>query len=119
MAQKASAPGMERMQPETLMRSLLILMTCSASLLSGRNPQVMGEPEIVIGAVAHPGCQGMPLSLQLAAAGGVQDDPGVRGVAEPAAVLFQDFRVDGIVPGSAGGIGGLLRLRQRVDGLPH
>ena len=34
MAQKASAPCMERMQPETLMRSLLILMTCSASLLS-------------------------------------------------------------------------------------
>jgi hypothetical protein len=32
MAQKTSAPCMERMQPETLMRSLLILMTCSASL---------------------------------------------------------------------------------------
>jgi len=29
MAQKASAPGIERMHPETLM-SLLILMTCSA-----------------------------------------------------------------------------------------
>ena len=33
-AQKISAPVMERMQPETLIRSLLILMTCSASLLS-------------------------------------------------------------------------------------
>jgi hypothetical protein len=33
MAQKVSAPFMERMQPETLMRSLLILMTCSAGLL--------------------------------------------------------------------------------------
>ena len=32
MAQKVSAPDMERMQPETLMRSLLILMTCSAGL---------------------------------------------------------------------------------------
>jgi hypothetical protein len=32
MAQKTSAPCMERMQPETLIRSLLILMTCSASL---------------------------------------------------------------------------------------
>src|SRR5512142_418531 len=34
-----------------------------------RNPQVMGEPEIVIGAVAHPGGQSVPFSLQLAAAG--------------------------------------------------
>jgi hypothetical protein len=34
MAQKISAPGMERMLPETLMRSLLILMSCSARLLS-------------------------------------------------------------------------------------
>jgi hypothetical protein len=32
MAQKASAPDIERMHPETLMRSLLILMTCSAWL---------------------------------------------------------------------------------------
>jgi hypothetical protein len=34
MAQKASAPVMERMQPETLMRSLLIRIVLSASLLS-------------------------------------------------------------------------------------
>jgi hypothetical protein len=34
MAQKISAPVMDRMHPETLMRSLLILMTCSAWLLS-------------------------------------------------------------------------------------
>jgi hypothetical protein len=67
-------------------------------IVVGRNPQVMGEPEIVTGAVAHPGRQGMTLSLQLAAAGGVQDDPGVRGVAEPAAVLFQDFRIGGVMP---------------------
>jgi hypothetical protein len=33
MAQKISAPVMDRMQPETLIRSLHILMTCSASLL--------------------------------------------------------------------------------------
>ena len=88
-------------------------------IVIGRNPQVMGEPEIVTGAGAHPGGQGVPLSLQLAAAGGVQDDPGVRGVAEPAAVFFQDFRVDGIVPGSAGGVGGLFQLQQRAGGLPR
>src|SRR5271165_4884007 len=63
----------------------------SIGIIVGRNPQVMGEPEIVIGAVAHPGRQRVPLSLQLAAAGGVQDDPGIRRVAEPAAVLVQDF----------------------------
>jgi hypothetical protein len=33
MAQKVSPPCMERTQPGTLTRSLLILMTCSASLL--------------------------------------------------------------------------------------
>ena len=32
MAQKVSAPAMDRMEPETLMRSLLILITCSAGL---------------------------------------------------------------------------------------
>jgi hypothetical protein len=32
MAQKVSAPAIERMLPETLMRSLLILITRSASL---------------------------------------------------------------------------------------
>ena len=41
------------------------------------------------------------------------------GVAEPAAVLFQGFRVDGIVPGGAGGVRGLLQFQQRVDGLPR
>jgi hypothetical protein len=77
----------------------------------------MGEPEIVIGAGGYPDGQGVPLLLQLAAAGGVQHDPGVRGVAEPAAVLFQDVRVDGVFPGCAGGVRGLLQLQQRVDGL--
>jgi hypothetical protein len=32
---------------------------------------------------------------------------------------FQDFRVDGLVPGGAGGVSGLLELQQRVDGLPR
>jgi len=61
----------------------------------------------------------VPSLLHLPAAGGVQDDPGVRGVAEPAAVLVQDFRVDGLVPCGAGDTGGLLQLQQGVDGLPR
>ena len=55
----------------------------------------MGEPEVVIGAVAHPGREGVPFLLQLAAADGVQDDPGIGRLAEPPALLFQDLRVDG------------------------
>jgi len=35
MAQKVSAPVIDRMQPETLMRSLLILMTRSAFMRPG------------------------------------------------------------------------------------
>jgi len=34
---------MDRMQPETLMRSLLILMTCSASLLSKGTRRFLGR----------------------------------------------------------------------------
>jgi len=34
-------------------------------IAAGQDAQVMGEPEIVIGAVAHPGRQRVPLSLQL------------------------------------------------------
>jgi hypothetical protein len=40
------------------------------------NPQVMGEAEVVTGAAGHPGGQGVALLLELAAAAGVQDDPG-------------------------------------------
>jgi hypothetical protein len=32
-------------------------------------------------------------------------------------VLFQDFRVNAIVPGGVGGVRGLLQFQQRVDGL--
>ena len=77
----------------------------------------MGEPEVVIGAVAHPGREGVPFLLQLAAAGGVQDDPGIGGLAEPPALLFQDLRVDGAAPGVAGGVRGFLQFQQGVDGL--
>ena len=44
--QKVSAPVMERMQPETLIRSLLILITRSASLLSlCRHPDKDNYPD--------------------------------------------------------------------------
>ncbi|HEY6276305.1 MAG TPA: hypothetical protein VIX86_08220 [Streptosporangiaceae bacterium] len=79
----------------------------------------MGEAQVIAGAIPHPSRESVPFLLQLAAAGGVQDDPGVRGVTEPAIVLRQDFRVDRVVPGGAGGAGGLLQLQQRVDGLPR
>jgi len=69
MAQKTSAPVIERMQPETLMRSLLILYVLLGSVIVKRDLQVTGEPEVVTGAVAHPGRQGVPFLLQLAAAG--------------------------------------------------
>ena len=82
-----------------------------------RNPQVRGEPQVVAGA-AHPGGQGVPFLLQPAAAGGVERDPGVRGVAELVAVLGEELGVDGVVAGVAGGAGGLLERQQRVDGLP-
>jgi hypothetical protein len=36
-----------------------------------------------------------------------------------AAVLFQDFRVDGAVSGGAGGVRGVLQFQQRVDCLPR
>jgi hypothetical protein len=35
----------------------------------------MGEPEVVVGTVGHPGGQGVAFLLQRAAAGGVQGDP--------------------------------------------
>ena len=37
----------------------------------------MGEPEVVVAAGEHPGDEGAALALELAAAGGVQDDPGI------------------------------------------
>jgi hypothetical protein len=77
----------------------------------------MGEAEVVIGAGGHPGGQGVMLLLEFAAAGGVQDNPRFRCVAEPAAVLFQDFRIGGVMPAGGGGIRGLLEFQQRVDGL--
>jgi hypothetical protein len=60
--------------------------------------------------------QGVAFALELAAAEGVEGEPGGGRVAEPAAVLFQDFRVDGAV---SGGAGGLLQFQQRVDCLPR
>jgi hypothetical protein len=106
------------MQPETLMRSLLILMICWASLLS-KESAGHGEAQVVVPAVAHPDRQGVAFALELAAAGGVEGEPGGGRVAEPAAVLLQDFRVDGAVSGGAGGVRGLLQFQQRVDCLPR
>jgi len=77
----------------------------------------MGEPEVVIGAVAHPGREGVPFLLQLAAADGVQDDPGIGRLAEPPALLFQDLRVDGAASGVAGGACRFLQGQQGIDGL--
>ncbi len=95
MAQNSSAPAMERMQPETLMRSLAMRMDCSAGLLRERDAQVAGEPEVVVLAGLHPGGEGVAFLLQLAAAAGVERDPGGRGLAVPVLVLLADFRVDG------------------------
>jgi hypothetical protein len=47
----------------------------------------MGEAQVVVPAVAHPGRQGVAFALELAAAGGVEGEPGGGRVAEPAAAL--------------------------------
>jgi hypothetical protein len=87
--------------------------------VAGCDPQVMGEPQVVTVLGEHPRVQGVALLLQIAAAGSVDRDPGGCGVAEPAAVLFQDFRIHGTVPGGAGSVRGLLQFQQRVDSLPR
>jgi hypothetical protein len=114
MAQKASIPVMERMQPETLMRSLLILMICWASLLSkesaGHGRSAGSRP---CGRASWP--PSVAFALELAAAGGVEGEHG-GGTSGRA---FQDFRVDGAVSGGAGGVRGLLQFQQRVDCLPR
>ena len=83
-----------------------------------RNPQVMDEPQVISVAGEHPGGQCVAFLLELAAAGGVQGDPGGGRVAEPSAVLFQDFGVDAAVPAGAGGVRCLLQFQQRIDRLP-
>jgi hypothetical protein len=77
----------------------------------------MGEPEVVIGAVAHPGREGAPFVLQLAAAGGVQDDPGISRLAEPPALPFQDLQAGGAASCFVGGACCFLQGQQGVDGL--
>jgi hypothetical protein len=57
----------------------------------------------------HPGGQGVPFSLPLAAAADVEGDPGGGGLAVSGFGIFQGFRVDG----------GLTDGEQRVDGLPR
>ena len=75
MAQKVSAPRMERMQPATLIRSLLNHPDDLFVVVVQRNPQVLGAPEIVIGTVAHPGCQGIRRSALFYRAGQSADNP--------------------------------------------
>src|SRR5204863_352686 len=71
-----------------------------------RNPQVVREPQVVRLPAAHPGGEGAPLALQCPLPGGVKDDPGGCGVAEVPRVQVEGGRVDGVVPGRAGGTGG-------------
>ena len=97
------------MQPETLIRSLLIWMACSAGLLSKGTADGGGVP--------HPVREGAPFLLERAAAGGVEHDPGLCGVGEVPLLLGEQRRVDPGAPVVAGGSGGILELEQRVDGL--
>ena len=92
MAQKTSALGHRAHAAGDLDAELAHPDVLLGSVIVERDLQVMGKPEIVTGAVAHPGRQGVPFLLQLAAAGGVQDDPGIGCLAEPAALLFQIVR---------------------------
>ena len=113
MAQKTSAPAIERMQPESLMRSLLILMSCSARVLSNgtcRSSAAGG----VAGADARPDREAFRFFELLRRA------------------AFRTIRhrrprgTTGSVPGSPGrwcsvllrgGVGGFLQFQQGVDGL--
>jgi hypothetical protein len=79
----------------------------------------MGEPQVVIGLVAHPGREGVLFLVQLAAAGGVHDDPGISRLAEPPALLVQDLRAGGVVADVAGGVRRFLQGQQGVDGRPN
>lgn len=79
--QKSLAPAMYRTQPDTLIRSLLILIAYSAVLLSDR-PAGHKRPQIVADLVLHPVRLGMPIVLERAAADGVEHDPGLRGGGE-------------------------------------
>src|SRR5271165_2392802 len=73
-----------------------------------RNPQVVREAQVIRLPAAHPGGEGVPLALELSLPGGIKDDPGRRGVAEVPRVQVECGRVDGRLPGGAGGIGGVL-----------
>jgi hypothetical protein len=86
-------------------------------VVSERDAQVAGEPQVVGLAGLHPGGEGVPFLLELALAGGVEGDPGLRGLAVPVLVLGAGFRVDGGPACGAGGVGGLVQGEERVDGL--
>ena len=104
MAQNTSAPAIERMHPETLMRgacSMRIRLLPGFVVAEG-NAQVAGEPQVVRLPLLHPGRQGVPFLLQVAAAGGVQRDPGPGGVAEVLGVLGEHVGIDVAVPGLRG-----------------
>lgn len=55
MAQKASAPDIERVHPETLVRSLLIPMTCSARWAAGVTRAIRAG-SLAVAEGARPGC---------------------------------------------------------------
>jgi hypothetical protein len=98
------------------MRSLAILITRSASFVEG-NAQVMGVAEVIYLAGLHPDGQGVPLFLQAALAAGVQGDPGGRRVLVPLDLLAPGHLVNAVLPGGAGGAGGVLQRHEGVDGL--
>jgi len=60
----------------------------------------------------------VPFLLQVAAAGGVQRDPGPGGVAEVLGVLGEQVGIDVAVPGFAGGACRFPEVEEGVDGLP-
>jgi hypothetical protein len=82
-----------------------------------RDAQVTGEPQVVVPAVLHPGGEGVPFLLELPVPGGVDRDPGLRGLAVPVLVLLAGLGTEGAVPCLAGGFRGLAEGQERVDGL--
>jgi hypothetical protein len=96
MAQKISAPVMDRRLPENLDPQLAHPDDLLGLVIAERNPQVAREPQVVRLPVTHPGGQGVPLALELSLPGGVKDDPGGCGVAEVPRVQAECGRAVGL-----------------------
>jgi hypothetical protein len=70
------------MQPEILIRSLLIRMVLSFVIVK-RDARVAGEPQVGVLAGLHPGGERVALLLQFPVAARVEGDPGGGSLAEP------------------------------------